>query len=126
MTSLVNIKRAAATVAASLVLGVLAFGTTAPAQADTLLASRPYASTDADCTTNTYRVVWRYAGVYDGMTQNSYEILTKESGDRVTGPSGWAHVSANGYRWTKVWVYSVPGWREGWIRNDAVTYVGCS
>jgi hypothetical protein len=80
------------------------------------------------CDTNAYHVVWPVAGVYDRMTQNSFMITKKSSGERVTGPTGLGHVynPDNGYSWTKVWVYSVPGFREGWMRDDAVTYVGCA
>lgn len=77
------------------------------------------------CSTNAYRVVWPVAGVYDQMNQSSYRIMKKKSGQRVTGPTGWGHVRANGHRWTKVWIYSRPGWREGWMRDDAVTFTGC-
>jgi hypothetical protein len=78
------------------------------------------------CSTNVYVVVWPTAGVYDRQSQDSYRITTKHAGDRVTGPTGWGHVWANGYYWTKVWVHSVPGWREGWMRDGATRYVGCA
>lgn len=79
----------------------------------------------ASCANNVYRVVWQYAGVYDQQSQNSYPIKTKEAGDRVTGPHGWGHVQGpDGHSWTKVWVHD-SGHREGWMRDDAVTYVGC-
>jgi hypothetical protein len=92
-----------------------------------ITAAAPAQAAAASCTTDAYRVVWPVAGVYDQLSQSSYQITTKQNGERVTGPAGdLAHVRANGYSWTKVWVKSVPGWREGWMRDDAVTYVGCA
>jgi hypothetical protein len=111
-----TVKRVAVSIfTAAAVSGSAALGTALPVQA-----------TSAACTNNAYRVVWPSAGVYDQMSQNSFRITTKQSGDRVTGPTGWGHVYGNGYYWTKVWVNSVPGWREGWMRDDAVTYIGCA
>jgi len=78
------------------------------------------------CSTNAYRVVWDFAGVYARPSHDSYPITTKRYDNRVTGPTGWGHEPANGYSWTKVWVYSEPGWREGWMRDDAVTFTGCN
>ena len=80
----------------------------------------------ASCANNAYRVVWDYAGVYDRPTHNSFPIKTKRWDQRVTGPTGLGHVQGpDGHSWTKVWVHE-PGFREGWMRDDAVTYTGCA
>ena len=72
-------------------------------------------------------MTWNVAGVYDRPSHNSFHIKNKNSGDRVTGPTGWAHISNEGNSWTKVWLsVHTDGWREGWMRDDALNYVGCN
>ncbi|MEU8365325.1 hypothetical protein AB0C27_55855 [Nonomuraea sp. NPDC048882] len=112
-----TIKRVALSVfTAAAMSGALALGS----------AVLPAQAASANCSNNVYRVVWPHAGVYPRMSQAAAPLTTKQAGERVTGPTGWGHVYANGHHWTKVWVNSVPGWREGWMRDDAVTYIGCS
>ena len=77
------------------------------------------------CTENVYKVTWNVAGVYAGPSHNAIHIKNKESGDRVTGPTGWARFPSEGNYWTKVEV-EAQGFHEGWMRDDALTYVGCN
>jgi hypothetical protein len=50
---------------------------------------------------------WNAAGVYDRPSHNSLSLAIQESGDRVTGPLGSAHISKDdGFRGTKD-----DGWR---------------
>ncbi|MCP3140921.1 hypothetical protein [Pyxidicoccus xibeiensis] len=84
------------------------------------------AETHAMCSTNSYGVIWSVAGVYNRPSHGAYHIMNKRAGDIVTGPTGWGHVANEGNYWTKVWIYSDPSFREGWIRDDAVNYRGCN
>jgi hypothetical protein len=103
-------RKIAVLVAAPLAAGGLTLAGSAPAHA---------------CTDNIYKVTWNVAGVYERPSQDSFKIKDKNSGDRITGPAGWAHIPNEGNSWTKVWVSEhTPGARDGWMRDDALNYIG--
>ncbi len=80
----------------------------------------------AACTNNVYRVTWDPLGVYEFPSTGSRKLPTKVFKARLTGPTGYGSIDYAGGPWTKVWVNTVPGHREGWVRAAGRVYTGCN